>query len=111
MAKFMEVPHNAYLKLKLPGLKGIITISGDYKRSIECARDGSRLAKALVIMEEKRQLDCLVAIATAWPSVPAPPTQTPREASFQPSRDTKKVPLELANPKQCVTIGYHLDSK
>ena len=42
LAKFMVVPHYAYLKMKLPGPRGIITISGDYKRSIACASDSGQ---------------------------------------------------------------------
>ena len=37
LAKFMAVPHYAYLKMKMPGPKGIITVAGCYKRSMECA--------------------------------------------------------------------------
>jgi hypothetical protein len=32
------------------------TITGCYKKSMECARASSKLAEALVITEEKRQL-------------------------------------------------------
>jgi hypothetical protein len=56
LAKFMVVPHNAYLKMKLPGPRGVITVSGCFKKSMECARASLRLAEALVIAEEKRQL-------------------------------------------------------
>ena len=44
LAKFMAVPHYAYLKMKMPSTKGILTVVGDYKRSIACAADSSRLA-------------------------------------------------------------------
>ena len=111
LVKFMVVPHYTYLKMKMPGHKGIITISGDYKKSIECARDSSRLAEALVIAEEKRQLDRLVAQATEQPAVPTPPSQPASEATLQPSKDTKQVPLDPSNPKKCVTIGANLSSK
>ncbi|XP_020169631.1 uncharacterized protein [Aegilops tauschii subsp. strangulata] len=37
LAKFMAVPHYAYLKMKLPGPKGLITVAGDYRKSLECA--------------------------------------------------------------------------
>ncbi|KAI4985319.1 hypothetical protein ZWY2020_017949 [Hordeum vulgare] len=47
--------------MKMPGPKGIITIAGDYKKSLECAQDSSRLGNTLVIAEEKRQIDRLVA--------------------------------------------------
>ena len=55
LAKFMAVPHYAYLKLKMPGYSGIITIAGDYKRSMECASASSKLAESLVCAEEMRQ--------------------------------------------------------
>jgi hypothetical protein len=35
LAKFMAVPHYAYLKMKLPGPRGVITVTGCYKKSIE----------------------------------------------------------------------------
>ncbi|XP_073363284.1 uncharacterized protein [Aegilops tauschii subsp. strangulata] len=54
LAKFMAVPHYAYLKMKLPGPKGLITITGDYRKSLECARDGARLVESLVIAKEQR---------------------------------------------------------
>jgi hypothetical protein len=68
MAKFMMVPHYAYLKMKMPGPKGIITIVGDYKKSLECVAAGYRLAESLVIAEEKRLLDGLWPwLASSWP--------------------------------------------
>ncbi|KAI4983752.1 hypothetical protein ZWY2020_025618 [Hordeum vulgare] len=72
--KFMAIPHYAYLKMKMSGPKGIITIAGDYKKSLECTQDSSRLADALVIAEEKRQIDRLVAQATEQPAIPSPPS-------------------------------------
>ena len=33
-ARFNAVPHYAYLKLKMPGPRGIITISGNIERSL-----------------------------------------------------------------------------
>ncbi|KAI4996067.1 hypothetical protein ZWY2020_041165 [Hordeum vulgare] len=54
LAKFMAILHYAYLKMKMSGPKGIITIAGDYKKSLECTQDSSRLDDAMVIAEEKR---------------------------------------------------------
>jgi hypothetical protein len=56
LAKFLAVPHYAYLKMKLLGPRGMITVSGCFKKSLACAKASSRLAEALVIAEEKRQL-------------------------------------------------------
>src|SRR3954462_5202040 len=38
-AQFMVVPHYAYLKLKMPGPAGIITIKGSFIKSDQCDRD------------------------------------------------------------------------
>jgi hypothetical protein len=56
LAKFMAVPHYAYLKMKLPGPKGVIIVSGCFKKSLACAKGSLQLAEALVIAEEKWQL-------------------------------------------------------
>jgi hypothetical protein len=56
LAKFMAIPHYAYLKMKLPGPRGVITITGCYKKSMECVKASSKLAEALVVTEEKCQL-------------------------------------------------------
>ena len=61
LAKFMAVPHYAYLKMKMLGTKGIITISGDYEKLADCAAASSRLAESLVIAVEKKLLDRVVA--------------------------------------------------
>jgi hypothetical protein len=34
LAKFMAVPHYAYLKMKLPGPRGVITFSGNFRKSM-----------------------------------------------------------------------------
>ena len=86
LAKFMEVPHYAYLKMKMSGPKGLITVTGDYRKSLECARDGAKLAESLVIAEERRQLDRIIALAgeASAASIPTrtrltrPPSSPPR---------------------------------
>jgi hypothetical protein len=65
LAKFMASMHVAYLKMKIPGPKGVITIIGDYKRSMACASAGSNLAETLIIAEERKKLKRAVEIAEA----------------------------------------------
>ena len=60
LAKFMASTHVAYLKMKLPGPN--ITISGNYKRAMECASAGSNLAESLVIAAEKKRILEVVAL-------------------------------------------------
>ncbi|KAE8790834.1 hypothetical protein D1007_34829 [Hordeum vulgare] len=61
LAKFTVVPHYAYLKMKLSGPHGIITVAGNYKKPSECALGGSKLTEYLVMIEEQQQIDRLVA--------------------------------------------------
>jgi hypothetical protein len=106
LANFMVVPHYAYLKMKLPGPRGVITVSGFFKKSLACARASSRLAEALVITEEKRQL--LHRVELTQQDVPV--CQSPVE-QFQPANDTKKILLDESNPSKFVIIGTGLSAK
>ena len=111
LAKFMAVPHYAYLKMKMPSTKGILTIDGDYKKSVACAADSSRLAKSLVIAAEKRLLDRVVALAGKKPEMSPIPKESKVEGSFKPAKETKKIPLDPEHPERHAVIGTGLDSK
>ena len=43
-AKFNAVPHYAYLKLKMPGPRGVITVNGNTERSLRTEEHTSALA-------------------------------------------------------------------
>jgi hypothetical protein len=45
--KFMAVPNYAYLKLKMPGLNDIITVSGSFEQAYACGRKYFELATAI----------------------------------------------------------------
>ena len=45
-ARFMAVPHYAYLKLKMPGPHGVITVSDSFVRSDRCNKEFHKLAEA-----------------------------------------------------------------
>jgi hypothetical protein len=42
-AKFMAVPHYAYLALKIPGPKGVITVQGSFEVSNTCDKEFNRM--------------------------------------------------------------------
>jgi hypothetical protein len=106
LAKFMAVPHYAYLKMKLPGPKGVITVSGSFKKSLACAKESSQLAEALVIAEEKQQL--LHRVELTQQDVPARQSLVEQ---FKPANDTKKIPLDESNPSKFIIIGSGLFAK
>ncbi|SPT19381.1 unnamed protein product [Triticum aestivum] len=93
----------------MPSSKGIITIAGDYKKSSECAAASSRLAESLVIAEEKKMLDRVVAMAGKQPAMSPDPKEYDAQGSFQPAKETKKIPLDVENPERFAVIGANLD--
>ena len=108
LAKFMAVPHYAYLKMKLPGPRRIITISGDYKRSIACASDSAKVTETLVCDEEMRQFKRKV--SKEQPAVPES-AKPAGEASFQSARGTNKLYFDDNDRSKFVTVGANLDPK
>jgi hypothetical protein len=103
----------AYLKMKMPGPRGVITIIGDYKRSMACATAGSNLAETLIIAEEKKRLKRAVEIAETVMvgksmSGMANPNGT---TSFQVAKEVKKVALDDVFPERHALIGASLDPK
>ena len=102
-----------YLKMKMPGPKGLSTITGDYRKWLECARDGAKLSESLVIAEERRQLDRIVTLANETSAAVVLAEEPADEASFKPSKETKKVKLNPEDPSytKYVVVGTRLDSK
>src|SRR4051812_36014415 len=45
-SRFMAVPHYAYLKLKMSGPHGVITVSGSFVRSDRCDKEFHKIAEA-----------------------------------------------------------------
>jgi hypothetical protein len=55
-ARFMDVPHYAYHKLKMLGPKGMIIVHGSFTRSNNCDRDFGKIYKSFCLQEELVQL-------------------------------------------------------
>src|SRR3954463_8643213 len=62
-AKFMFNAQQTYLKMKIPGPNGIITATGDFKKSLECTSASGSLADSQVVETEKCQLGKVIAMA------------------------------------------------
>jgi hypothetical protein len=114
VAKFMINAHLPYLKMKLPGPNGIITVTGDFRKSLECTSAGGNLADSQVIAEEKRQLGKVVAMAQAQNKAPLPVGPAKRadeESAFQSAKDSKKVALDPSDSTKFVVVGAGLSDK
>ena len=64
-AKFNAVPHYAYLKLKMPGPRGVITVNGNTERSIRTEEHTAALAA---------EVQCSLLRQFSSPSVKRPDT-------------------------------------
>jgi hypothetical protein len=103
-AKFMAVPNYTYLKLKMSGPKGTITVGSTYRHAYECDVECVEYAEAIAESEALiADLDCL--------SKEAPDAK--RHASnFEPAEAVKSVPLNPSNDAgKKVRIGSELDPK
>ena len=111
LAQFMASTHAAYLKMKMAGPKGIITITGNYKISMQCASASSALAESLVIEEEKKRMYEAVKLAQSAVAGMPPMANPYGTTAFQPGKETNKIVLDEKLPERTVTIGAGLPEK
>ncbi|KAI5006598.1 hypothetical protein ZWY2020_033841 [Hordeum vulgare] len=106
-AHFMVRPCYMYLKLKMPGLKGVITITANRQRAEECLQQGSRIVDQqmaiLELDEYKKTVDPAELMRSKKPS---------SESAFQSARETKKVSIHPTDATAAPTnISTTLDPK
>jgi hypothetical protein len=56
LTKFMAIPHYAYMVLKMPGPREVISIKGDVKRTYDCIKESCEMANRLTTSAELREL-------------------------------------------------------
>jgi hypothetical protein len=103
-AKFMAVLNYTYLKLKMPGPKGIITIGSTYSHAYKCDMECVEYAEALAESEALiADLGCL--------SKEAPDAKC-HAGNFEPTKTVKTVALDPSNDAcKHVRAGSELDPK
>ena len=104
-AKFMAMPNYTYLKLKLPGPNGVITVSGSFEQAYVSSREYYDLATTAANSAELGQLRA--ATAECRPD-PGRPSQAP---AFVSTDETKTVMVDDAEPTKTVRIGSQLPAK
>jgi hypothetical protein len=103
-AKFMVVPNYTYLKLKMPGPNGVITVGSTYRHAYECDVECVEYAEALTESEALiADLECL--------SKEAPDAKRHAD-NFEPAEVVKSVPLDPSNDAdKKVQTSSELDPK
>jgi hypothetical protein len=110
-AKFMVVTNYTYLKLKMSGPKGIITVGSTYRHAYKCDVECVEYAKAIaeseaLIAESEALIADLECLSREAPDVKH------HAGNFEPAEEVKTVALDPSNDacKQ-VRIGSELDPK
>jgi hypothetical protein len=103
-AKFMAVPNYTYLKLKMSGPKGVITIGSTYQHAYECDVECVEYAEALA--ESETLIADLESLSREVPDAKH------HTGNFEPAEAVKSVPLDPSNDaSKQIRIDSELDPK
>jgi hypothetical protein len=103
-AKFMAIPNYTYLKLKMSGPNGVITVESTYRHAYECNVECVEYAEALAESEA-------LIIDLECPSKEVPDAKR-HAGNFEPAEAVKSVPLDPSNDAcRQVRIGSELNPK
>src|SRR6185436_10212117 len=104
-AKFMAIPNNTYLKLKMPGPKGVITVGSSFEHAYECD------VKCVEHAEAQAEDEALAATLDKMASEALDSTHR-HTGSFEPAEGIKKVPLDPSHlDDKALQISATLDGK
>jgi hypothetical protein len=104
-AKFMAVPHYAYLTLKILGPKGTIMVQGSFKVSNTCDKEFNRMAQTFGMTAEYARLwgetdhNVLPDVGRSLP-----------DQSFDATQDSKKIQVHPTDLNKTTSIAVNLDS-
>jgi len=103
-AKFMAIPNYTYLKLKMPGPKGVITVSSSYEHAYECDVE---------CVEYGEVIENSIDLASKLEALATEALEPKRHAgSFKPAEGTEKIPLDPnGSDGKVLTISADLDPK
>jgi hypothetical protein len=103
-AKFMVVPNYTYLKLKMSGPNGVITVGPTYKHAFECDVECVEYAEALA--ESEALITDLESLSKEVPDVKR------HAGNFEPAETVKSVPLDPSgDTSKQIRIGSGFDPK
>jgi rhamnose utilization protein RhaD (predicted bifunctional aldolase and dehydrogenase) len=103
-AKFMAVPNYTYLKLKMPGPDGVITVGSTYRHAYECDVECVEYAEALA--ESEALITDLESLSKEAPDAKL------HADNFEPAKTVKSVPLDPSDDaSKQIQIGSELDPK
>ena len=106
LAKFMAVPHYAYLVLKMPSPAGVLSLRANLSVAYAYKTESLTLAEATDL---SIQMASMVAEAKMLSANDMEILEPPRASTK--SKEVKEIGLGLDDPSKMVKIGAHLDPK
>ena len=105
-AQFMAVPHYAYLKLKMPGSTGVLTVNGSFIKSDQCDRDFHKISDTFGAEQELRE----IAMVTDKSTFPLVSRSESKEygRDFSIDSDTVTHQVHPTDPDKTVCVYAHL---
>ena len=97
-AKFMAIPNYTYLKLKMPGPNGVITVGSAFLHAFACDHEHFELTTAVINSSELPWLK--ESSAPVVPDCNKPTFST----AFHPLEETKAVGIDPTDPTKMVWI-------
>lgn len=101
-AKFMAIPNYTYLKLKMSGPNGTITVGSPFPRAYMCDRENLEHATDLINSAELKKLQKEVALA--MPNY----NESTAASAFSSTQDTKAMEIDPTDPTKTVWIRTKL---
>ncbi|XP_066354748.1 uncharacterized protein [Miscanthus floridulus] len=98
-AKFMAIPNNSYLKLKMPGPNGVINIGSTFSHADMCDREHYELATAIINSVELPEL--VNSVTLAVPDCNGPTSSS----AFHLTEETKAVEIDPTDPTKMGGLG------
>jgi hypothetical protein len=100
----MAVPNYTYLKLKMPGPNGVITVGPTYKHALECDVECMEYTEALA--ESEALIADLESLSKEVPDVKH------HAGNFEPAETVKSVPVDPnSDASKRIRVGSGLDPK
>jgi hypothetical protein len=106
-SRFQAVPHYGYMKLKMPGPRGIITISSDPDRALKAENKTASLA--LKTLAETFAAKELTALRVEVDRDDVVLNKRSKPTSFKPADEIVKFQVHPTDPAKTASIGANLD--
>ena len=104
-AKFMAIPNYTYLKLKMPGPNGVITVSSAFSHAFTCDREHFELTTAVINSSE------LPRLGESSTPVVLDYNKPNSSTAFRLLEETKAMEIDPTDPTKTVRIGTQLPAK